>query len=312
MKTQAAFDILGKVVEAEPGTTLQDLDTDELKSLFKEEGFLIFRGFNPDTKAFEHFTDGFSDDYMDHRGGGSLREVINKDGDKTILSVSYNYDPNKSGFDKKDQKSFPLALHSDRSYTKTQPPLMWFCCVTPAKVEGETLICDGVQVAKALSPRTVEFFRNSRINYIRTYTEKEWQLWAQTDSLDGVRSYCDENELKLTVNPDNSITTESLKWAIVKPRWTDQDAFVNSMLLVQWQEDVLKVKRSVVRMEDGSEIPADIWSDVRAVTDEKLREIHWHPGDIAMLDNTRMLHGRREFSDPNRRIFVRMAHSVDW
>jgi alpha-ketoglutarate-dependent taurine dioxygenase len=312
MKTSPAFDILGKLVESDTGTTLQDLPAGDVKGLFKENGFLIFRGFDLDTGVFEAFTDKFSDDYMDHRGGGSLREVINKDGDKTILSVSYNYDPSKKDFDNKDQQSFPLALHADRSYTKSQPPLMWFYCVQPSKVDGQTLICDGVQVARELSPATREYFHNNRLNYIRSYPEKEWQLWAQTDSLDGVRAYCEENELKLTVNADNSITTESLKWAMVTPRWTDEEAFVNSMLLVQWQEDTLGTTRSIVRQEDRSPIPDEIWSDVRDVTDRLLREIEWHPGDVSMIDNTRMLHGRRAFRDSERRIYVRMAHSVDW
>ncbi len=129
---------------------------------------------------------------------------------------------------------------------------MWFYCINPAEEKGETLLCDGVEMYKKFSEKTREFLKNNNINYIRTYPDGEWQLWADTESMDDVKQYCQDNNLVLTINDDNSITTQSIKRAVVKPRWTDQDAFVNSILLVLWQEDAVNSQRSIVRMEDGS------------------------------------------------------------
>jgi alpha-ketoglutarate-dependent taurine dioxygenase len=288
------------------------LPTDGVKDLFKANGILLFTGFEADPGVFEQFTNRFSNDYMDHRGGGSLREVINKEGDQTVLSVSYAYSPKKGDFDNKEQETFPLALHSDRSYTKSQPPLMWFYCAKPSVEKGETTVADGVQVYDGLSASTQKLFRDKCIKYVRTYQDGEWQLWGQSEDLEKVRAFCADNDLTLTVNPDDSITTEFTKHAVVKPRWSDKLGFVNSMLLVLWQEEVVSSKRSIVRFEDDSKIPADVIAEIREVSDSLTREIAWHPGEIAMLDNTRMLHGRRPFMDRNREIYVRMARSVDW
>ena len=184
--------------------------------------------------------------------------------------------------------------------------------LNPAQEKGETILSDGVRICQEFSEKTREFFKNNNINYIRNYADGEWQLWADTDSMDDVRKYCKENDLVLTVNDDNSITTQSIKHAVVKPRWTDQDAFVNSILLVLWQEKAVGTKRSIVRMEDGSDIPPDILAEVNEVCERLTREVKWKPGQIVMLDNTRMLHGRRAFQDRYREIYVRMCRSVDW
>jgi alpha-ketoglutarate-dependent taurine dioxygenase len=312
METRPTFDYLGVTIDGHSDPDIGKLDVSEVIELFKSNGALMFTDFDVDVKKFESFTNKFSNDYMDHTGGGSLRKVINEDGDKTILSVSYSFNKKAEDFEETRQKVFPLALHSDRSYTKSQPPLMWFYCVNPAEEKGETLLCDGVKLFQELNEETRQFFKNNKINYIRNYADGEWQLWANTQSMDDVKQYCKENDLILTINDDNSITTQSIKSAVVKPRWTDQDAFVNSILLVLWQEEAVGTKRSIVRMEDGSEIPPEMLKEVRDVSDRLTRAVKWKPGQIVMVDNTRMLHGRNSFEDRNREVYVRMSRSVDW
>jgi alpha-ketoglutarate-dependent taurine dioxygenase len=306
MKTRPLFEDLGVVVDGSDHPDLMSLDTDEVKDLFRSHGLVVFDGFAVDTKRFQGFTDQFSGQYMTNKGGGSVRDVINKDGDGTILSVSYNYNVPQ-------QRTFGLPLHSDRSYVKSWPPLMWFYCVVPAVAEGETTACDGVRVFEKLSAPVQKLLRQTRIKYIRHYSDNEWKLWCQTDDLGDVQEYCRTNGLSLTINPDDSaVTTEYATFPVVKTRWGAQDAFVNSILIVLWQEEDLKRTASLVRFEDGSKIPADVVAEMKAVTDDLTRAIPWRPGQIAMLDNNRLLHGRRAFQDPQREIYVRMCPMIDW
>jgi hypothetical protein len=312
MKTRSAFDTIGIAFDGgSNGTPILDLETDDVIKGFTESGFALLTGFDVDTKAFETFTNRYSHDYMDHRGGGSLRQVINKEGDQTILSVSYNYKKDKDTFAGEEQETFPLALHSDRSYTNSRPPVMWFYCAIPPKKGGQTIVCDGVKILEGFSERTRKLFEEQNIKYIRHYGDGEWQLWAQTNDPDEVKEYCDS--MGLTLKWENGgVTTEFTCPAIVDTKWGGHRGFVNSMLLVLWQEEALGMKRSLVRLEDGSKIPADVVKEIRAVSDALTREIVWNPGDIAMIDNTRVMHGRRAFNDPNRQIYVRMCRSVDW
>lgn len=311
LKTSEGFAGVGTAVHHD-GAPLLDLPVDDVIALFKKSGFLAFTGFNADMATFEKFSNKFSPDYMDHTGGGSLRQVINKDGDGTILSVSYNYDPDQAQFGEAEQKTFGLPLHADRSYADSQPPLMWFHCMVPADADGQTTIADGVRLYEALSDRAKSVFETSQVDYIRTYPDGEWQLWASTDDREKVKAYCTANGLTLTITPDNGVRTHSTRWAVVRPRWTDRKAFVNSIPIVMWQEDDLKIKRSVVRMADGSPIPRDVVDEMWDVCNANTHNISWQAGDLVMIDNTRMMHGRRAFTGTQRQISVRMARTVPW
>ena len=310
LKTSEVFAGVGTAIHYD-GAGLLELPVDDVLGVFKKSGFVAFVGFDADLAAFEKFSNQFSPDYMDHTGGGSLRQVINKDGDGTILSVSYNYNPDDGHFGE-EEKTFGLPLHADRSYADSQPPLMWFHCMVPPKMDGQTTIADGVKLYQALSDRSKEIFANNQLDYIRTYRDGEWQLWAATDDLEKVKAYCKANGLTMTVTPENAVRTHSLRWAVVKPRWTDQLAFVNSIPIVMWQEVDLKSTRSVVRLADGSPIPPDVLEDMWNVCDANTHNIEWRPGDLVMIDNTRMMHGRRAFTGRERQISVRMARTVPW
>jgi alpha-ketoglutarate-dependent taurine dioxygenase len=310
LPTSEPFAGVGVAVQRNGYDTILDLPVGDVIDLFKKAGFVAFTGFNVDTASFEKFSNQFSSDYMDHTGGGSLRQVINKDGDKTILSVAYNYNPEEGQFGDEQQKTFGLPLHADRSYTHSQPPLMWFMCEVPSKNDGQTTIADGVKLFDALSDRSKEVFTKNKIDYIRHYVDGEWQLWAGTDDLEKVKAYCAENELDLTITPENGVKTHSLKSAVVTPRWTDKKAFVNSIPIVMWQEKALNSQRSIVRLEGGSPIPGDVLDDMWKVCNDNTHEISWQPGDLVMIDNTRMMHGRRAFTGRDRKVYVRMARSV--
>jgi alpha-ketoglutarate-dependent taurine dioxygenase len=74
------------------------------------------------------------------------------------------------------------------------------------------------------------------------------------------------------------------------------------------QEYVQGLQSSIVRFEDGLKIPDDVIFELKDVTDKLTLPIAWQKGDILMIDNTRLLHGRKSFSDNQREIYVRMGH----
>jgi alpha-ketoglutarate-dependent taurine dioxygenase len=295
----------GTLITPSQGNDVFALSRDDVIDAFKATGAIVFKGFDLNVDVFERVTNQFSHDYMDNTGSGSYRETVNSGSDGTIQNVAYIYGVGK-------QRTFPLPLHADRSYVKSQPPLMWFLCRRPAASGGQTTVCDGARVYEALSDRARELFETQRIKYVRHYRDGEWQVVYHTHDLDEVGRFCAENDLTLTVNTDRSIDTEFLKPAIVASRWGGLKTFCNSILIVQWQEDALGRSNSVVRMDDGSRIPADVLKELEDVTESLTENIPWETGDFAMVDNTRMLHGRRAFDDDKREIYVRMCRSVDW
>src|SRR5262249_55817092 len=101
-------------------------------------------------------------------------------------------------------------------------------------------------------------------------------------------------------NPDGSIEVELRSFALRPARHVGEPAFISSLCLAGSPG----FESMRVALEDGEAIPARVIRDVRAALDDWCELIRWRPGDIAMLDNTRFLHGRRSFSDPRRRMYL--------
>lgn len=54
---------------------------------------------------------------------------------------------------------------------------------------------------------------------------------------------------------------------------------------------------------DGGELDSDILAQTKEVTDAVTEDISWQDGDIVLIDNTRVMHGRRQIVDSRRSIF---------
>jgi alpha-ketoglutarate-dependent taurine dioxygenase len=296
----------GSLLKASENAPLEGLALEPIQAALKHTGAVFFQGYDVSVEAFEAFTNRFSDDYMDNTGSGSYRQKADQTRDGTIQNVAYNYGV-------KQQRTFGLPLHSDRSYVKTQPELIWFLCRRPAREKGLTFVADGVKIYQGLSAPTRELFEQRRLKYVRNYPDGEWQVGFHTPDIEQVKAYCAANDLKLEILDNGAIRTAYYKPAVVpRTRFGDAKAFVNSILIQHWQEESLGRKNALVRLEDDSRIPDAALEEVKRVSAELTEKLPWGSGDFVVVDNTRMMHGREEFNDPEREVYVRMCRSVSW
>ena len=63
----------------------------------------------------------------------------------------------------------------------------------------------------------------------------------------------------------------------------------------------------VYRLADGSLVSAEEIEELRELAEDSTTEINWQDGDIAVLDNTRIMHGRRAIKDQDRQLFIGMG-----
>jgi alpha-ketoglutarate-dependent taurine dioxygenase len=273
--------------------------------LVKVHGAVALHGFDIDLETFERYSGRFHVDFMSNLGSGSWRKTMNQGSDGTIQDVAYRY-----GSDR--QQTFPLPLHADRAYVKSAPEVMFFACMEPAVKDGQTTVCDGIAVYRALSPQARRRFDERDICYLRRYAPDEWQLIYRTTDIARVREYCDANEMTLELERDGAIVTRYVTTAVPRTRWQGERAFCNSLQIGYWQEHTLGRAVNRVRWADGSEIDAGLMAEVDDVCAGLTADIPWVAGDIAIVDNTRMLHGRRAFDDDVRQILVRMGQKAHW
>lgn len=293
----------GSTIEGTPQEKVGDLDPKTVRELIKTRGTVIFSGFGTPLAEFEQYIRQFGDDFMNYQGGSYVRQKVSAD--DTLLST-------RSAIPRDKEDSYELPLHGEMYYTNSRPVIMWFFCERPADKDGETTVCDGRQIYDALSRDSKELLAKKKLKYIRRYKDSEWQRIYQTDDVNQAIKFCSGNGLSAHAEDGRVLATEYLAPGVIKSRWGDQLVYINSMLPVLWQEQQFGRTTSLVRLEDGSKIPQELIDEVVAAQKHLIIPMAWQRGDFAVLDNTRTMHGRRPFADPQRNIFLRMVREVDF
>lgn len=262
-----------------------DLDEESIINLFQSNGVLLFRGFETNVEIFTEFTNKFSKNFMDYAGGVFNRRVIN--GDATVLSVN----------DFKNE----IKVHGEMYYQKIIPLMLWFFCAHPASEAGETLICDGQRFFDELSQPLKELFSQKKLKYTGQLDKEAWQKRFKTDDLNVVEQICKNNDIHLKIHHDESLDLDYIASAIHPGQSETSMIFINSLLPAK----VLSPK--IVSFDDGSEISDEVMCELYEISERIAVEICWEKGDVLMVDNTRVMHGRRAFSDDKRDIYLRLC-----
>lgn len=295
MTTQTPTDTFGTTLQGTAAASPLDLDRDTVIDAFRRTGYVYITGFAPDTEAFLAFTARYCTDFRAYVGGAYSRESIG--GNKTLMSVTGG------------KLRFAVPLHGEMYYLKEHPSVLWFYCATPALKDGETTVADGVRFWRELSSASRQLFSEQRIKYIRTYPDGTWQGIYQSDDLEEVARVCAANQMTFKVGTERQVITEYVTSAVVKTPYGEHDAFINNILPVVGQERAGS-KASLVRLEDDSPIPDAVLADLVAVAGRTTIDVPWKSGDIAMINNTRAMHGRRSFADDQRDIYVRLGDAA--
>jgi alpha-ketoglutarate-dependent taurine dioxygenase len=293
----------GSTIEGTPKEKVGDLDPNTVKDLIKTRGVVMFSGFATPLAEFEQYIRQFGDQFMTYQGGGYVRRKVSED--TTLLSTRYDY-----GREGGKQDTFGLPLHGEMYYTDLRPIMLWFFAEKPADSDGETTVCDGAQVYDALSDESKELLAKKKLRYTRRYVDGHWQLLYQTDDIHQAIKFCTGNGIRAHMEDDRVLATEYVHPGIIKSRWGDHRVYINNILPVVWQEEELGRQTSIVRLEDGSKIPRHLIDEVVAAQQRLIIPLPWKRGDFAVLDNTRTLHGRRPFKDPDREVCLRMVRDV--
>lgn len=305
----------GAVVEARGERPLADLEPPEIARLFVDSGAVLLRGFQVDSPGFLELTSVYCRAFMTYQGGGIRFGPLDRQsigGNPTLLTTTGH------------TQGFAMDLHGEMYYLKKRPEVLWFYCETAPDKAGETTLCDGQQLLGLLPAETRRFLQAHRIRYIRRLGEGEWQTAFQSQSLDEVRRICDENGTAFRLLPDGEgIETEFIDSAFSSSPTLRAEIFINNLVLIHrieqafesgWVKKNLtsmkaRVSPMVARLEDGSRFPDAMIEEIRELSKQILLAHAWRKGDILMIDNTRVLHGRKDAAGSPRTIYVRMAEA---
>jgi alpha-ketoglutarate-dependent taurine dioxygenase len=303
---------LGYLVRAEPATTGIIPEPDQVGEWLETHGAVVFRGFVDGADAFVQFTDRYGRDFSTYQGGWFYGGAISRRtvGDQPTLFTATG-----------KTQEFAIPLHGEMYYQKHKPSLLWFYCHTPPARMGQTTLCDGRALWRGLSGSARESLEARRIKYINTLTRPEWEQSFHSADIAAVEALCARNDVRVSIDPaTQGLTMEYVCPAVVTGP-TGELAFINSLLIL-WRGERLYRRGAmtvdpahandanpptIVRWEDGAELSHELMKEVGAVAKRLTVDVEWERGDILLVDNTRVMHGRRDSPESGRVILVRMS-----
>lgn len=282
MKTTLLSPRLGAVVEHGTEHSVLAVDGAAIVALLKEYGAVLFRGFDVSTEEFAEHAQRFSRAMVRH--GAAHRPNVGTD---KYLHLA---DPGTSA----------AEFHAELAYFIAQPELIWFHCVVPAAHGGETTLCDGIELYERLGELARPFL-DRRLRYMALWSAPVWQRYF--DTLDPA-----EVTRRLTGSPDvqhtfmgSRLDFSYFAWATRAARYSGAPAFANALL------PYAATLPDFISFEDGTPVPPSLVARVREHANEIAVQVKWSRGDLIMIDNSRVMHGRNAFTDPARKLHVRMA-----
>lgn len=303
----------GLTIEPEANSSFADFDAEQISDLFKANRALYFKGWNLKLEDFQELSSKLCHNFSCYEGGGFRFKELDREfvsSDKTIMTTTGH------------TQGFPIPLHGEMHYLGTPPPLIWFYCKTPGGTTGQTTLCDGLELAQRLPEKVKKHFRGKNIKYSRFLSDGLWQSSFLTDDPEKAMEICKQQKVDFKYDKVKSeFITEYVTNPLPDTGYATGPKYINNILniaSVEWAFDSGWVKENfasdfgercpmIVRMEDGSRIPSEILDEVRDTAESLTVNIDWNSGEVLMVDNLSVLHGRRESLNPEREVFVRMG-----
>jgi alpha-ketoglutarate-dependent taurine dioxygenase len=219
-----------------------------------------------------------------------------------------------------------IELHNESSYASTWPLKICFFCVTPPWQGGETPIADARNVFTRIDPKIKERFIQQQVRYVRNFGGGlgiPWETAFQTKERAVIEEYCHRAGIEFEWKEGNRLKTQQVRPAVARHPRTGEMVWFNQATAfhVSTLEPVLR--EALLAELPEEEIPKNVYygngSRIESAVLEELREAYqqetvafpWREGDLLMLDNMLVAHGRAPFVGP-RKIVVGMAEPFHW
>jgi len=271
-----------------------------------EYGGILFRNFNiRNASEFEQFINAVSGAPLEYSERSSPRSQVSGN-----IYTSTDHPANQQIF-----------LHNENSYQHTWPMKIFFFCEKAALQNGETPIADVRKVLARLRPEIRERFREKNWMYIRNFGDGlglSWEKVFQTTDKAAVEKHCRANGIEIEWKDGNRLRTRAVRPALARHPQTGEMVWFNHATFFNVTTLEAEVREVLMRTYgpedlptntcygDGSFIEPEVLDELREAYRQETVSFPWQEGDILLLDNMLVAHGRASYSGP-RKILVGMA-----
>ena len=299
---------------------LPDLDVSEFVTYYKKQaeyideklttiGAVKFCGIQIDSiEDFQVITDSISSKFLSYIDGNSPRVKLTNS-----VYTSTEYD--------KTQK---ITMHNELSYSAKWPNKLFFTCIEPAEVGGETLLADSRKILSHMDKEIVSEIEKKGIVYIRNLNNgvgmgPSWQDTFETEDKGEIEAYCEAYSIDYQWNENESLKLSQYRDGIIAHRksgekvWFNQiDQFHPIQLGEEMFDGLLALYDSpenfptYVRYGDGTEISNEVVKEILNLTHKVTHAPLWNRNELLIVDNELVSHGRNPYVG-DRSVLVAMS-----
>ena len=286
------------VLVAEEPLSTQDLHAQSaaLMQQLATHGAILFRGCGvTDAQAFDDFVAGFV--------------LPNFPYDESLSNaVRHNRTPRVFTANEAPQ-DVEIFLHHEMAQTPYFPSHLFFFCEQAAVSGGATPLCRSDVLLEKLTQHLPQFLARCRAHGARysltmpaeaDATSGQGRSWRQTlnvDTKEAAEARLAALEYDWQWLPDDAIRTTTPALSLIRDAPSGSEVFFNQLIAAfcGWQDQRNEGTRSVTYGDGSAFDDADVQSAVEIAYD-LVFDLPWESGDVALIDNYQVMHGRRPFS----------------
>jgi alpha-ketoglutarate-dependent taurine dioxygenase len=291
---------------ADAAGLLDYLGRTDLEELRIQNKAVVFRGFGVSSAELDGVLDLLLPKRLAYVHGNSPRTKV---GDNLYTSTEY-------------PPEFSISMHNEMSYAHKWPSRLAFFCDRAPLTGGATPVVDGVRWLAVLDEEVREAFRPG-VRYTQNLhgglgLGKSWQDTFETKDPDEVEAFLADSQCRFEWRRDGGLRITQVRPAMVRHPVTGTEVWFNQA--DQWHpaalgDDTAAALAQVMPAEDlpqsvsfadGSPIPAEYVVQIRDRGLDAAVDVDWNAGDVLLIDNVLVGHGRRPFTGP-RRVLVAMC-----
>jgi alpha-ketoglutarate-dependent taurine dioxygenase len=281
-------------------------ETDVIDKLILEHKALVFRGFGLGADRLDEAIDQLLSTRLAYVHGNSPRTKV---GSNLYTSTEY-------------PAEFTISMHNELSYSHSWPARLLFFCQQAAQTGGATPVVDAAAWLAALDPEVRDAYRGG-VRYMQNMHGgrgfgKSWQDTFETDDRAAVEAFLTGAGASWEWKADGGLRVIQVRPSTTRHPVTGDEVWFNQS--DQWHPAALDDEVGIalrdalpedelpqsVTFADGSPIPAEYVTQVRDRGLELAVDVDWQEGDLLVIDNVLVAHGRRPFTGP-RRVLVAMS-----
>lgn len=220
---------------------------------------------------------------------------------------------------------YPIAPHNELSYVNIWPGRICFFCVRPAPLGGATPLVDVRRVLARIDPAILDRFRRQGWSLVRTFSPgigPTWQHSYAVETRDALEAYLTQSAIAWEWLEDGRLRTRQMRPAIRRHPVTGEEVWFNHVAF--WHVSSLpgEIRAQLVAdfgaaflpyatyYGDGTPIPDNVAEALRDAYDAETTSFAWRAGDLVVVDNMLVAHGRSTYSGP-RQVLVAMGDAIE-